>query len=60
MSPKKEMELSRRIDMALQVGVERAIEEHRKAGRSIAVWRDGKVAIIPAKAIGKMSKRKVA
>lgn len=40
-------ELMRRIDLGVRRGVARAIAEHKKAGRSIVVWRDGKVVKVP-------------
>lgn len=35
------------IDNAIAEAVARAIEEHRRLGHPIAVWRDGKVVIVP-------------
>jgi hypothetical protein len=34
--------------MALKAAVEEAIKEHAREGRSIYIWRDGKVVEIPA------------
>jgi len=44
---KEEAIWGRRINDAITVGVAKAIAEHKRAGRSIAVWRNGKVVIIP-------------
>ena len=35
------------LDLAIKAGVAKAIAEHKRAGRSIAVSRDGKVVIVP-------------
>jgi predicted RNA methylase len=39
------------LDLAIKAGIAKAIAEHKRAGRSIAVWKDGKVVIIPPEAI---------
>ena len=39
------------IDNAITEAVARAIEEHRRLGHSIAIWRDGKVVIVPPEEI---------
>lgn len=39
------------IESLVQAAVADAIEEHRRMGRSIVVWRDGKVVTIPAEEI---------
>lgn len=36
-------EMSKRIDLGVQLGVARALAEHKQAGRSIVVWRDGRI-----------------
>lgn len=38
--------LAGRAEMALQEAVERAIEEYRKAGQPLAIWRDGGVLLV--------------
>jgi hypothetical protein len=43
-----ELPLEVRAEMALQAAVENLIEEHARDGRSIFVWRDGKVVEISA------------
>lgn len=40
-------ELRKRIDIGVRRGVAKALAEHKKAGKSIAIWQDGKVVIIP-------------
>ena len=40
-------ELRRRIDIGVRRGVAKALAEHKNSGHSIAIWKDGKVAIIP-------------
>ena len=39
------------IEAALRRAVNRALLTHKRAGNSIAVWRDGKVVIVPAEEI---------
>jgi hypothetical protein len=51
MSDDKAKELDQRIDAGIKAGAALAIEEHRVAGRSIVVWRDGKVVLVPAEEI---------
>jgi len=42
------MSLSDMADETLRKAVARAVEEHRKSGEPLAVWRDGKVVRVPA------------
>jgi hypothetical protein len=51
MNPRDEKELHERITKGIRKGVARALNEHKKAGRSIAVWKNGKVEKIPAEKI---------
>jgi hypothetical protein len=37
----------RKMDIGVRRGVARALEELRRAGRSIVVWKDGKIVWIP-------------
>jgi len=37
-----------KIDIGIKAAVAAAIEKHRRAGQSIAIWRDGQVVIVPA------------
>ena len=48
MNTEKKKELRRKIDAGVKAGAAQAIEEHRRAGRMIVVWRDGRVAEVPA------------
>ena len=36
------------VERALRKAARQAIEEHRKDGRPLAMWRDGKVVWVPA------------
>ena len=47
----KDIPLDVRAEMALKEAVAEAIAEHKRMGRSIAVWRDGKVVTIPPEEI---------
>lgn len=40
--------LSSRINEGVQAAIAQALERHRKLGESIAIWRDGRVAILTA------------
>lgn len=42
-----------RAQMALKAAVKKAIEEHARQGRSIFVWRNGKVVEVTAKQLRK-------
>jgi hypothetical protein len=46
-----EKDLSERIDLGVRRGVARALAEHKKAGHSIYVWKDGKIVEIPPEKI---------
>lgn len=39
------------IELVLQEGVRRALSIHKRLGNSIAIWKDGKVVIVPAEEI---------
>ena len=47
----KKDDLSAKIDLGVRRGVARALAEHKRKGRSIYVWQNGKVVKIPAKKI---------
>jgi|WetSurSiteA1Bulk_404760.scaffolds.fasta_scaffold501439_2 hypothetical protein len=47
----KDIPLDIRAEMALKEAVALAIAEHKRMGRSIVVWRDGKVVKIPPEEI---------
>ncbi len=42
------IDLFSKIDYGVHRGAAQALAEHKKAGSSIAVWKDGKVVKIPA------------
>ncbi|MFH1078824.1 MAG: hypothetical protein V1766_00945 [Pseudomonadota bacterium] len=44
----KNMSLGEMAEEALKKAVARVVEEHRKSGEPLAVWRDGKVVRVPA------------
>gem|GEM_PF-331027 len=44
----KKMSLGEMAQAALSRAVARVVEEHRKSGQPLAVWRDGKAVYIPA------------
>jgi hypothetical protein len=46
--------LQDRITVGGQRAIAQAIERHRKLGEAIAVWRDGKVVVLPADQIPPM------
>jgi hypothetical protein len=43
MTAEKAKELREKIDAGVKHAVALALDEHRRAGRSIVVWREGKV-----------------
>jgi hypothetical protein len=47
----KDIPLEIRAEMALKEAVAEAIAEHKRRGNPIAIWRDGKVIVIPAEEI---------
>jgi hypothetical protein len=46
MTADKVKELRQKIDAGVKTAVASALEEHRRAGRSIVVWKHGKVVTI--------------
>lgn len=40
-----------KIDYGVRRGAARALAHHKKAGRSIAIWKDGKVVLVPPEQI---------
>lgn len=44
----KNMSLGDMAEEALRKAVARVVEEHRKSGEPLAVWRDGKAVRVPA------------
>ncbi len=49
-------ELLRKIDAGIKAAIAKALEEHRRMGRSIVVWRDGKIVTIPPSQIPPLRK----
>jgi hypothetical protein len=47
----KDVPMVMRAEMALKEAVAEAIAEHKRMGRSIVVWKDGKVVKIPPEEI---------
>lgn len=43
---KKRMSLQDKAEVALKKAVRQVVEEHKKSGRPLAVWKNGKVALI--------------
>jgi hypothetical protein len=39
------------IELILQAGVRQALSVHKRLGNSIAIWKDGKVVIVPPEEI---------
>ena len=52
---KKRLSLQDKAELALKEAVREVVERHIREGRSLAVWRDGKVVEIPA---SKLKRRK--
>ena len=42
------MSLGEMAEEALKKAVARVVEEHRKSGKPLAVWRDGEIVHVPA------------
>jgi len=43
---KKRLTLQKKAELALKEAVRKVVEHHKKTGRPLAVWKDGKVAMI--------------
>ena len=43
---KKWTSLQDKAEAAMKVAVRKVVEEHKKSGRRLAVWKNGKVALI--------------
>jgi len=46
MSDKEFSEHLEKVDAGVKAGAALALDEHRRMGRSIAIWRDGKIVIL--------------
>ena len=51
MKTSEKQELFRKIELGVRRGAARAQAEHKKAGRPIYVWKDGKVVEVPPEEI---------
>ncbi len=49
--PIEEMTWAEKAEEALKQAVAEAIEEHRRMGASIVIWKDGRIQTIPAELI---------
>jgi hypothetical protein len=47
MTSRQSDELDRKIEAGIKQAVSEALEEHRRMGRAIVVWKDGKVVTVP-------------
>jgi hypothetical protein len=47
MNAEERKELDEKIDAGVKAAIAHALEDHRRAGRPIAIWKDGKVMIVP-------------
>lgn len=48
---KKPRTLQEKAEMALKEAVREVVERHKQTGRPLAIWRDGKVALVSAKRV---------
>lgn len=44
---KKSLTMGQKAELALKSAVKKAIEEHKRAGVPIVVWKNGKTVIVP-------------
>ncbi|MEJ7615798.1 MAG: hypothetical protein WKF30_02220 [Pyrinomonadaceae bacterium] len=51
MTTAEKEELQRKIAKGVKFSIAMALEEHKRMGRSIAIWRDGRVVIVPPEEI---------
>ena len=58
MNEQEMIALHNKINAGVKAAVAAAIERHRKLGESIAVWQDGKVVILTADRIPRISAEK--
>jgi hypothetical protein len=49
MNASEKRELRRKIDAGLKASIAAALDEHRRAGRLVAVWRGGQVRLVEPK-----------
>jgi hypothetical protein len=51
MTNEENIDLNKKIDIGVHRAAARALAEHKKAGRSIYIWEDGKVVEVPPEKI---------
>jgi ABC-type proline/glycine betaine transport system ATPase subunit len=51
MSDKEFTEFLQKIDAGVKAGAALALDEHRRMGRSIAIWQDGKIVTLTGEEI---------
>jgi hypothetical protein len=51
MTNEEKIDLNKKIDIGVRRAAARAQAEHKKAGRSIFIWEDGKVVEVPPEKI---------
>jgi len=59
MSLKTAEEINRRIDRGVKLAVAEALDGHKRAGRNIVVWKDGKIVSIPPEEIDSLPAKDV-
>ncbi len=47
-TPANKTSLTRKANAAMRDAVAKVVEEHRRDGRPLAVWQDGKAVLVPA------------
>ena len=47
MNVEKKKDLRQKINAGVKAAVASALEEHRRAGRLVAIWQNGRVHIVP-------------
>ena len=48
---KKRMTLQEKAEAAIKKAVKEVVENHKKTGRPLAVWKNGKTVLVPANRI---------
>jgi len=48
---KKRLSLQDKAELAMKSAVKKVIEEHKKSGRPLSIWKDGKVVHISPKSL---------
>lgn len=59
MSEQEKKDWLSRIHKGVTLAITEAVEEHRLLGRSISIWKDGKVIWLPAGEITPLAQRKL-